>query len=40
LATGILQESCRVGNLRFDLKPKQFFLNGEVVADTVDCDPV
>ena len=38
LATGILQDSCRAGNLRFDLNPKAFFLAGDVVPDEVDCD--
>jgi len=39
LATGILQESCRAGRLRFDLNPKQFFLTGNVTPDAVNCDP-
>lgn len=39
LATGILQQSCRAGKLRFDLNPKEFFLTGDVVPDEVDCDP-
>ncbi|WP_135506440.1 hypothetical protein [Roseovarius aestuariivivens] len=39
LATGILQESCRRGALRFDLNPKTFFLTGAVTPDAVSCDP-
>ena len=38
LATGILQESCRRGDLIFDLNPKQFFLSGETTPDEVSCD--
>ncbi|OSQ42899.1 hypothetical protein [Marivita geojedonensis] len=38
LAVGILQDSCRAGRLRFDLNPKTFFLEGDVVRDTVACD--
>jgi hypothetical protein len=39
LATGILQESCRNGTLRFDLDPREFFLLGTVDPDEVPCDP-
>ena len=39
LATGIVQESCRAGRLRFDLNPKEFFLTGDVVPDEINCDP-
>ncbi|WP_170607910.1 hypothetical protein [Ruegeria arenilitoris] len=39
LATGILQEGCRAGRLRFDLNPKEFFLTGDVVPDEINCDP-
>lgn len=39
LATGILRESCNTGKLRFDLNPKQFFLNGDVTPDAVACNP-
>ena len=38
LATGILQESCRRGDLIFDLNPKSFFLTGDTTPDDVDCD--
>ncbi len=38
LATGILQESCRRGDLIFDLNPKRFFLTGDTTPDAVDCD--
>ena len=37
-AAEILRASCRAGNLRFDLDPEMFFLNGEVEAQQVDCD--
>ncbi|MBE1283509.1 MAG: hypothetical protein GJ676_09365 [Rhodobacteraceae bacterium] len=39
LASGIVQESCRAGRLRFDLNPKEFFLTGDVVPDEINCDP-
>lgn len=38
LATGILQDTCRAGKLRFDLDPKSFFVTGDVVAETIDCN--
>jgi hypothetical protein len=38
LAAGILSESCRNGDLVFDLDPKQFFLTGSVTPDDVACD--
>ncbi len=38
LAAGILQETCRRGELVFDLNPKRFFLDGAVEPETVDCD--
>ena len=38
LAAGILSESCRNGNLVFDLNPKQFFETGSVTPDDVPCD--
>ncbi|MEW9922261.1 hypothetical protein AB2B41_21900 [Marimonas sp. MJW-29] len=38
LATGILQDSCKAGKLRFDLNPKQFFLLGDVTPDEMSCD--
>ena len=31
-------ESCRNGNLVFDLNPKQFFVTGSVTTDDVPCD--
>ena len=39
LAAGILRDSCREGKLRFDLNPKTFFVEGDVVPDTVACEP-
>jgi len=38
LATAILQDSCRAGNLIFDLNPKGYFVSGETKSDTVDCN--
>jgi hypothetical protein len=38
LAAGILTESCRNGDLVFDLNPKQFFLTGSVTPEDVPCD--
>ena len=38
LAAGILSDTCRNGDLVFDLNPKQFFLTGSVVPDDVSCD--
>lgn len=38
LATEILKESCRNGDLIFDLNPKGFFLTGDAQPDDVDCD--
>lgn len=38
LAASILQESCRGGELIFDLNPKGFFLTGEAAPEDVDCD--
>lgn len=37
LATGILQDSCRAGQLRFDLNPKRFLETGDAGEDEVDC---
>ena len=37
LATGILQDSCRSGRLRFDLNPVRFFETGDTNSDEVDC---
>lgn len=37
LATGILQESCRAGRLRFDLNPVRFLETGVAGEDQVDC---
>ncbi len=38
LAAGILAESCRRGDLVFDLNPKQFFETGSVTPDDVPCN--
>ena len=38
LAVGILQDSCRRGDLIFDLNPMRFFLTGDVEPNPVDCD--
>ncbi len=38
LAAGILSESCRRGDLVFDLNPKQFFETGSVTPDDIPCD--
>ncbi|MCG6882313.1 MAG: hypothetical protein LJE62_01020 [Silicimonas sp.] len=37
LATGILQDNCRAGRLRFDLNPTRFFETGDADEDEVDC---
>jgi len=37
LATGILQDSCRAGRLRFDLNPVRFFETGDATEDVIDC---
>lgn len=37
LATGILQDSCRAGRLRFDLNPVRFLETGDPGEDKVDC---
>lgn len=34
----VLQDTCRAGKLRFDLDPKSFFVTGDVVAETIDCN--
>lgn len=39
LAAGILKETCRKGDLIFDLNPKRFFETGDTAQDEVDCDP-
>jgi hypothetical protein len=38
LAAAILSESCRRGELVFDLNPKQYFETGSVTPDEVSCD--
>lgn len=38
LAAGILREACRRGDIRFDLDPERFFLEGEVASEEVACD--
>jgi hypothetical protein len=38
LAVGILSESCRNGDLVFDLDPEQFFATGSVTPENVPCD--
>ncbi|MGG7644802.1 hypothetical protein ACQ5SP_08370 [Rhodovulum sp. YNF3179] len=38
LAAGILRESCRRGDLIFDLNPKRFFETGSVQPEKVACD--
>ena len=38
LAAGILRETCKRGDMIFDLNPKAFFETGGARADTVDCD--
>ncbi len=37
LAMGILRDSCRRGDLRFDLDPEKFFLEGDAGEEPVDC---
>jgi hypothetical protein len=37
LATGILQESCRAGRLRFDLDAERFFETGQAQEEAVNC---
>lgn len=37
LAVGILRESCRRGDMRFDLDPEKFFLEGDAGEVSVDC---
>jgi hypothetical protein len=37
LAAGILSESCRRGDLTFDLEPEEFFITGAVAPRAVNC---
>lgn len=39
LAAAILKDTCRKGELIFDLNPKRFFESGDTTPDEVECEP-
>ena len=38
MPTAILRDSCRAGELRFDLEPERFLATGGVTEHELDCD--